>query len=186
MKKRIILGVTGASGCIYATRLAMHLKNKGHEVHLIPTQTAKLVIDYEKQSKLYDWCDKVFQIDDFFEEAASGSSSYDGMAIVPCSMGTLAKVSTGVADNLLVRSADVCLKENRPLVIVPREMPYNLLHLENMVKLFHARACIVSASPAFYRNPTTIEELVDTVIAKVLSHLKIEHDLSPDWKGHHA
>jgi len=71
-------------------------------------------------------------------------------------------------------------------VIVPREMPYNLIHLENMIKLFHARACIVPASPAFYRNPATIEELVDTVVAKVLSHLKIEHDLSPDWKGHHA
>lgn len=186
MKKRIILGVTGASGSIYATRLAMHLKNRGHEVHLIPTQTAKQVIEYEKQSKLFDWCDRVFKIDDFFEEPASGNSSYDGMAIVPCSMGTLAKVSSGIADNLLVRSADVCLKENRPLVVVPREMPYNSIHLKNMMSLSQSRACIISASPAFYQNPTTIEDLVDTVVAKILSHLNIEHDLSPDWMGDHV
>lgn len=186
MKKRFILGVTGASGSIYATRLAMHLKRFGHEVDLIPTVTAKEVIEYEKQTALFDFCDHIFDVDNFFEEAATGSSSYQGMAILPCSMGTLAKVSLGIADNLLVRSADVCLKERRPLVVVPREMPYNVLHLESMLRLDRAGALLVAASPAFYRNPSTIDELVDTVVAKVLSHLNVEHDLSPDWKGKDA
>ena len=96
---------------------------------------------------------------------------YSLLAVVPCSMGTLGRIASGTSDNLLVRSADVCLKERRPLVIVPREMPYNLIHLENMERVTRAGAVVIPASPQFYSKPSTMEELVDTVVAKILKHL---------------
>ncbi|NLO23593.1 MAG: UbiX family flavin prenyltransferase [Fibrobacter sp.] len=184
MSKRILLGVTGASGIIYATRLSMHLKNLGHPVDLILTKTAEQVLKHEAQEQLYKYAHAIFPIDDYFKEPASGSSSYSAMVVAPCSMGSLAKISAGIADNLLLRSADVCLKERRPLVLVPREMPYNAIHLQNMQNLEKAGASIISASPSFYRNPKTIEDLVDTVVAKVLSHIHVTHSLAPDWGTH--
>lgn len=168
---RYILGVTGASGAIYATRTAMYLKKLGHEVSLIVTKPGRDVAEYEGQVALFDYADRVFNVDDFFAECASGSADYAGMAVVPCSMGTLGRIAAGTSDNLLVRSADVCLKERRALVIVPREMPYNLIHLENMERVTRAGAVVIPASPQFYSRPTSIEELVDTVVAKVLKHL---------------
>lgn len=183
---RFILGITGASGSIYATRLAMHLKKLGHEVWAIPTETARKVLDYEKQSEVFSYCDGISDVNDFFAECASGSSSFAGMAVVPCSMGTLGKMANGIADNLLSRSADVCLKERRSLVIVPREMPYNAIHLENMLRLTHAGAIVIPACPHFYNHPESIECLVDTVVAKILSHLGVSHSLSPDWSSTRA
>lgn len=168
---RYILGVTGASGAIYATRMAMHLKRLGHDVSLILTAPGREVVEYEGQKALFDYTDTVFNVDDFFAECASGSADYAGMAVVPCSMGTLGRIAAGTSDNLLVRSADVCLKERRPLVIVPREMPYNLIHLENMERVTRAGAVVIPASPQFYSKAATIEDLVDTVVAKVLKHL---------------
>ena len=168
---RYILGVTGASGAIYATRTAMHLKRLGHEVSLVVTAPGRDVVKFEGQESLYGFADKTFDVDDFFAECASGSADYAGMAVVPCSMGTLGRIAAGTSDNLLVRSADVCLKERRPLVIVPREMPYNLIHIENMERVTHAGAIVVPASPQFYSKPASIEELVDTVVAKILKHL---------------
>ena len=168
---RFILGVTGASGAIYATRTAMHLKRLGHDVSLIVTAPGREVVEYEGQKTLFDYADCVFNVDDFFAECASGSADYAGMAVVPCSMGTLGRIAAGTSDNLLVRSADVCLKERRPLVIVPREMPYNLIHLENMERVTCAGAVVIPASPQFYSKPATIEDLVDTVVAKILKHL---------------
>lgn len=168
---RFILGVTGASGAIYATRTAIYLKKFGHEVSLIVTKPGRDVVEYEGQSALFDYVARVFNVDDFFAECASGSTDYAGMAVVPCSMGTLGRIAAGTSDNLLVRSADVCLKERRALVIVPREMPYNLIHLENMERVTRAGAVVIPASPQFYSRPTSIEELVDTVVAKVLKHL---------------
>jgi len=168
---RYILGVTGASGAIYATRTAMHLKRLGHDVSLIVTAPGREVVEYEGQKALFDYSDTVFNVDDFFAECASGSADYAGMAVVPCSMGTLGRIAAGTSDNLLVRSADVCLKERRPLVIVPREMPYNLIHLENMERVTRAGAVVIPASPQFYSKAATIEDLVDTVVAKVLKHL---------------
>ena len=132
---RFVLGVTGASGGIYATRTAMYLQRFGHEVTLIVTHPGKQVLEYEGQSALFDYCKDVCNVDDFFAECASGSSDIAGMAVVPCSMGTLGRIAAGTSDNLLVRAADVCLKERRPLVIVPREMPYNLIHIENMKRV---------------------------------------------------
>ncbi len=168
---RYILGVTGASGAIYATRTAMHLKRLGHEVSLVVTAPGRDVVKFEGQDSLYGFADKTFDVDDFFAECASGSADYAGMAVVPCSMGTLGRIAAGTSDNLLVRSADVCLKERRPLVIVPREMPYNLIHIENMERVTRAGAVVVPASPQFYSRPASIEELVDTVVAKILKHL---------------
>ena len=149
----------------------MYLKRLGHEVSLVVTAPGREVVEYECQSSLFDFADKVFNVDDFFAECASGSADYAGMAVVPCSMGTLGRIAAGTSDNLLVRSADVCLKERRPLVIVPREMPYNLIHIGNMERVTRAGAIVIPASPQFYSRPASIEELVDTVVAKVLKHL---------------
>ena len=168
---RFILGVTGASGAVYAMRTAMHLKRLGHEVSLIVTAPGREVVEYEGQKELFGFADKTFDVDDFFAECASGSADYAGMAVVPCSMGTLGRIAAGTSDNLLVRSADVCLKERRPLVIVPREMPYNLIHIENMERVTRAGAVVIPASPQFYSKPATVEDLVDTVVAKILKHL---------------
>ncbi len=174
---RYVLGVTGASGGIYATRTAMHLHRCGHDVTLIVTHPGKQVLEYEGQNALYDYCKDVCNVDDFFAECASGSANYAGMAVVPCSMGTLGRIAAGTSDNLLVRAADVCLKERRPLVIVPREMPYNLIHIENMKRVTLAGAVVIPASPQFYSKPATMEELVDTVVAKILKHLGVEQSL---------
>jgi len=168
---RFILGVTGASGAIYAARTAMHLKALGHHVTALVTGPGRDVVAFEGFDSLYKDCDELPDVNDFFAECASGSADYAGMAVVPCSMGTLGRIAAGTSDNLLVRSADVCLKERRPLVIVPREMPYNLIHLENMERLTRAGAIVVAASPQFYSKPKTIEELADTVVVKVLKHL---------------
>lgn len=170
---RFVLGVTGASGAIYAARTAFHLKRLGHSVTAVITKPGREVLAYEGQGSLYDYCDDMPDVDDFFAECASGSADYAGMVVVPCTMGTLGRIAAGTADNLLVRSADVCLKERRPLVIVPREMPYNLIHLENMERLTRAGAIVIPASPQFYSKPRTIEELVDTVVVKVLKHLGV-------------
>ena len=171
---RYVLGVTGASGGIYATRTAMHLHRCGHDVTLIVTHPGKQVLEYEGQNALYDYCKDVCNVDEFFAECASGSANYAGMAVVPCSMGTLGRIAAGTSDNLLVRAADVCLKERRPLVIVPREMPYNLIHIENMKRVTLAGAVVIPASPQFYSKPATMEELVDTVVAKILKHLGVD------------
>ena len=168
---RYVLGVTGASGAIYVTRTAMYLKKFGHSVSLIVTAPGRDVVKFEGQETLYGFADKVYDVEDFFAECASGSADYAGMAVVPCSMGTLGRIAAGTSDNLLVRTADVCLKERRSLVIVPREMPYNLIHIENMARVTRAGAVVIPASPQFYSKPTSIEELVDTVVAKVLKHL---------------
>ena len=174
---RFVLGVTGASGGIYATRTAMHLRRCGHDVTLVVTHPGKQVLDYEGQNALFDYCNDVCEVDDFFAECSSGSSDIAGMAVVPCSMGTLGRIAAGTSDNLLVRSADVCLKERRPLVIVPREMPYNLIHIENMKRVTLAGAVVIPASPQFYSKPATMEELVDTVVAKILKHLGVDAGL---------
>jgi len=185
---RYILGVTGASGAIYATRTAMYLKKFGHSVSLVVTVPGQEVVKFEKQDALFGFADKVFQVGDFFAECASGSADYAGMAVVPCSMGTLGRIAAGTSDNLLVRTADVCLKERRPLVIVPREMPYNLIHIENMARVTRAGAVVIPASPQFYSGPASVEELVDTVVAKILKHLdavSVEScaEIVKPWKG---
>ncbi|MCF0221123.1 MAG: UbiX family flavin prenyltransferase [Fibrobacter sp.] len=184
---RYVLGITGASGSIYATRTAMYLKKLGHSVAAVVTAPGREVVQYEEQTALYGYCDQLPDVDDFFAECASGSADYAGMAVVPCTMGTLGRIACGTADNLLVRSADVCLKERRPLVVVPREMPYNLIHLKNMETLTCTGAVVIPASPQFYSKPGTIEELVDTVVVKVLRHLGVNMEVLKEivkpWDG---
>ncbi|MBS7271096.1 MAG: UbiX family flavin prenyltransferase [Fibrobacter sp.] len=183
---RYILGVTGASGAIYAVRTAMHLKRLGHHVTALVTPPGKGVLRYEEQNCLFDYVDALPDMDDFFAECASGSADYAGMAVVPCSMGTLGRIAAGTSDNLLIRAADVCLKERRPLIVVPRETPYNMIHLDNMMRLTRMGVVVIPASPHFYDRPKTIEEAVDTVVAKILMHLKAfpeENDVVKPWKG---
>ncbi len=176
-----VLGITGASGMIYAARTLHHLKSIGHSVTLIFSSVGKETAAFEGYSALADNVDSVWDNGDFFKPGASGNASVSGMAIVPCSMGSVAKVANGMADTLLLRTADVCLKEKRPLVLVPREMPYNLIHLENMKKVLKAGAVIIPASPHFYTNPQTFEDLADTVAAKILTHLGVENQIVKPW-----
>jgi 4-hydroxy-3-polyprenylbenzoate decarboxylase len=141
---------------------------------------------YEEQNCLFDYVDAQPDVNDFFAECASGSADYAGMAVVPCSMGTLGRIAAGTSDNLLIRAADVCLKERRPLIVVPRETPYNMIHLDNMMRLTRMGGVVIPASPHFYDRPKTIEEAVDTVVAKILMHLKAfpeENDVVKPWKG---
>jgi 4-hydroxy-3-polyprenylbenzoate decarboxylase len=118
---------------------------------------------------------------DYFTPPASGSFVHDGMVIVPCSMGTAGRIANGISDDLLTRSADVCLKERRPLIVVPREMPMNLIMLRNLTTLAEAGATVLPACPAWYRKPTTVEELADTVVARILQGLGVEQALFKPW-----
>jgi len=179
--KPILLGITGASGAIYALRFAEHARRLGYEVEAVVTEAGMQVLRYEKSAALLENCMRIYANNDFFAAPASGSSDYTGMAVLPCSMGTLGKIAAGLGDNLLTRAADVCLKERRPLVLVPREMPLSALHLENMLRLQRAGAVILPACPHFYQHPSSIDDLVDTVLAKVFSQLGLPHDLSQPW-----
>jgi 4-hydroxy-3-polyprenylbenzoate decarboxylase len=180
---RYVVGVTGASGSIYADRLLMHLKSLGHEVHLVLSETGKKVCAYEGFPALSERADKVHDNKDFFAPFASGSWRHDGMAVIPCSMGSLAKIAHGLGDSLLTRAADVCLKEKYRLVIVPRETPMSALHLRNQEILAGLGAVILPAAPAFYHKPATIEDLVDTVLARVLDHLGLpDHPVGIRWR----
>jgi 4-hydroxy-3-polyprenylbenzoate decarboxylase len=178
---RFLLGVTGASGAIYAARTLHHLQKAGHSVSLMLTDAGKEVAEFEGQMAALSKADEILNVKDFFASCASGSSAFAGMVVVPCSMGTLGKMANGIADNLLTRAADVCLKERRKLVVVPREMPYNLIHLKNMEQLTLAGAVVIPASPHFYAKPQTIEDLADTVVAKILNHLNVPNTIVPEW-----
>lgn len=172
---KILLGISGASGAIYAKKIIEYFsKNKENELSLIFTDTAKKVWEYEiNDFQMKDISFEIYENDDFFTPAASGSSDFEAMIVCPCSMGTMAKIANGIADNLLTRAADVMLKENKRLVIVPREMPYNLIHISNMKKLMEAGAKICPASPSFYQKPQTIDELVVSVVQKILNLVDI-------------
>lgn len=172
---KILLGITGASGAIYAKKIIdFFSNNKENELSLIFTNTAKKVWEYEiNDFQIEDIPFERYEIDDFFTPAASGSSDFDAMIVCPCSMGTMGKIANGIADNLLTRAADVMLKENKRLVIVPREMPYNLLHINNMKRLIEAGAKICPASPSFYQKPKTIDDLVVSVVQKILNLIDI-------------
>ncbi len=124
---------------------------------------------------------EVFSQYDAVAAPASGSFIHNGMVIAPCTMKTLGTIASGIGDNLITRAADVCLKERRPLIFIPRETPFNLIHLENMIRLCKAGATIMPACPSFYTSPSTIEQLCDTVVARILDHLGVEHNLVQRW-----
>ena len=179
---RIIIGVTGASGAIYADRLVTHLKTLGEEVHLVVTEMGKKVCAFEGFPNLMTKADRVYDNGDFFAPIASGTYRHRGMVVIPTSMGTLGKIAHGIGDTLLSRAADVCLKEKRKLILVPRETPMSSLHLQNQKVLSDMGVVIIPANPSFYHLPTTIEELVDTVLARVLDHLDLEHSVGKRWR----
>lgn len=196
MKKKIVLAICGASGVIYGLRLLKALLEGPADVFLVVSDAGKAVLKHEAgydggalrpfllqpeaehhpESRL-----ELFENDDFFAPFASGSFQYDAMAIAPCTMGTLAAVAAGTADNLIHRGADVCLKERRPLILLPRETPFSLIHIENMLRVTRAGATIMPPSPSFYTGPETIHDLVDTVVARVLDHMGISHELVRRW-----
>ncbi len=178
----LVVAITGASGAMYACRTCEMLLKANASVHLIITKTAEEIIQTELSSEKSDYLlnSKDFIHHDpntFSTEIASGSNQTLGMVIIPASMGTVGRIANGTSDNLVARVADVHLKEKRKLVIVPRETPLNRIHLENLLKLNDAGALILPAMPSFYSGASTIENLIDTVVARVLDYLEIKHDL---------
>lgn len=178
---KIVLAVTGASGAIYAVRLIEQLKSTSHQVELVVSTNALEIARAECDYDLRETGYRLYGPKDFRAPFASGSAKYDVMAVVPCSMGTLGRIAHGYSDNLVSRAADVFLKEKRPLILMPRETPYNLIHIENMRLLTLAGATILPATPSFYTKPTTIEEAVDTVNARLLDHMGVENTLRPRY-----
>jgi flavin prenyltransferase len=170
---KLIIGITGASGAVYGKLLLEKvnvLKDQVAECGVVFSDNARAVWAYELGS--FDEKQVPFHLyrpDDFFAPLASGSAGYDAMIICPCSMGTLGRIASGVSSDLLTRAADVMLKERKRLILVPREMPYNLIHLNNMKLLSEAGAILCPASPSFYSKPATIEDLVMTVVDRALT-----------------
>jgi flavin prenyltransferase len=172
-KHRLILAITGASGAIYAKDLIKKLElldDQLDECCLIFSDVAKQVWEYELDEKFpKEFYFPVFDPDDFFSPVASGSAGFDKMIICPCSMGTLGRIASGIADELIARAADVILKENKSLILVPRETPFNKIHLENMQKVANAGGIIMPAMPGFYSKPLSIHEMVSNFTDRVLS-----------------
>jgi 4-hydroxy-3-polyprenylbenzoate decarboxylase len=185
-KKRIFIGITGASGAIYGVRLIEALKAEGHEVHLVISRWGAETLTYETGldvNALTSKVDKVYDENDQTAGPASGSFHLDAVVIIPCSMKTLAGIAHGYADNLITRAADCALKERRKLVLVPRETPLNLIHIRNMETVTQAGAIVIPASPAFWHRPKTIDDLVDSVIDRVLSHISSARESAAIWTG---
>jgi len=172
--QRIVVGITGASGSLYAKRLLHHLQRAQQqsalEVGVVLSRNARTVWEHELQEELrlpFPEYDR----QDYRAPFASGSAQYRHMVIIPCSMGTLGRIAHGLSEDLLTRAADVMLKERRQLIVVIRESPYNKLHLENMLRLADAGALILPATPSFYSRPESLDDLADTVVSRVLDHL---------------
>jgi 4-hydroxy-3-polyprenylbenzoate decarboxylase len=186
-KRKIVVGITGASGAPYAKRLLGWLGRRARdvgevEVGVCLSATAPEVWALECGGDLREQIDlPIYGMRDYKAPFASGSAGWDAMAVVPCSMGTCARVAHGISDTLLTRAADVMLKERRTLVIVPRETPLSVIHLENLTTLARAGAVILPAMPSFYGKPQGVEQLLDTVVGRVLDHLGLEHDLVKRW-----
>lgn len=197
----LTVAITGASGTIYAFRTLQLLAASGvvETINLVMSGTSATVAQVEmgvnlkdpNAEKINEWLGlakdskiiRFWRLDNLAAKPSSGSNKQAGMIIVPCSMGTLGAIATGAGTNLIHRAADVCLKEGRKLVIVPRETPYNSIHLENMLKLSHAGARILPASPGFYHRPKTIEELVEHLCFRILDQFDIPHSKRSQWTG---
>ncbi len=197
----LTVAITGASGAPYAYRTLIHLaaSNSVERINLIMSDTAITVARVElgidlrdvDQKRINDWLAlppdsklvRLHRLDNLAASPASGSHLQAGMIIVPCSMGTLGAIASGAGTNLIHRAADVTLKEGRKLVVVPRESPYNAIHLENMLKLAHAGARILPASPAFYHRPQTITDMIDHLVFRILDQFGVPHSQASRWKG---
>jgi 4-hydroxy-3-polyprenylbenzoate decarboxylase len=182
---RLIVAITGASGVVYGKRLLKVLREKNVETHLIISKAAEKVIEYElgmAKEDLEKLADHVYDVDDWSSPVVSGSFKTDGMIIIPCSMKTLAGIAHGYSDNLVLRAADVTLKEKRRLILVPRETPLNVVHLRNMLELAKQGVVIVPAMPAYYHKPKDIDDQVGFVVGKVLDLLEMKHTLYKRWR----
>ncbi len=194
----ITLALTGASGMPYGIRLLECLLRAGAKVYLLYSQAAQIVarqeMDLSLPARARDAAElfsarfgaapgqlQAFGREEWFAPVASGSNPADAMVVCPCTMGTLAAIAAGMADNLIERAADVTLKESRKLILVARETPLSAIHLENMLRLARAGAIILPANPGFYHHPQTAQDLVDFVVARVLDNLGLEHSLMPRW-----
>lgn len=180
--KKIVVAISGASGSIYAKRLLDNLARTPHQVAIVMSEHAGQIWNEEMEGldiKKYDR--PIYGIRDFTVPFVSGSSAWDACVVIPASMGMLGRIAHGFSDDVIARTADVQLKERKQLILVPRETPYNLVQIENMRLLTLAGALILPATPSFYSKPKTIEEAVDTVIARVLDHLGVENKLRYRW-----
>lgn len=194
----ITLAYTGASGIPYGIRLLEILLAGGHQVYLLYSQVAQIVAQQEMKLALPSRAKeaeeffnrrfsaiegqlRVFGREEWFAPVASGSNPADAMVVCPCTMGTLAAIAAGLSQNLIERAADVMLKENRKLILVPRETPFSAIHLENMLKLVRSGAVILPANPGFYHHPESVQDVVDFVVARILDHLGVTHSLMPRW-----
>jgi len=195
------VAITGASGSLYAQRTLVHLAASGvvERINLILSGAAETVAQVElgvdlrgaSSKKINEWIGlpsdsrllHLQRLDNMAARPSSGSHPQEGMVVVPCSMGTLGAIASGAGTNLIHRAADVTLKEGRRLILVPRETPYNAIHLENMLRLARAGAHIIPASPGFYYRPRTIESLVDHLVFRILDHLGVPHSQATRWQG---
>ena len=191
-KLPLTLAMTGASGAPYAVRLLRALNDAKVDLRLIISKTGWRLLDEELdiqdeaglRAVTGDWSNLImYEDDDRGATPASGSAPSMGMVICPCSMGTLSAVAHGSSRSLIERAADVVLKERRKLILVPRETPYSLVHLENMVRVTQAGAVVLPASPAFYHRPKSMEDLYDFVVGRVMSQLGIENRIGPSWQS---
>jgi 4-hydroxy-3-polyprenylbenzoate decarboxylase len=196
--KRITLALTGASGLAYGIRLLECLLHAGCQVDLLVSSAARIVARQELDlalpadtGELAAFFDARFAghtgalaaygKEEWFAPAASGSNPADAMVVCPCSMGALGAIAHGMADNLIERAADVMLKEKRPLILVPRETPFSLVHLRNMTRLAEAGATLLPANPGFYHRPQSVDQVVDFIVARILDHLGVPHSLMRPW-----
>ena len=194
----ITLAYTGASGMPYGIRLLELLLASGNRVYLMYSQAAQIVAQQEMQLVLPSRAKeaeeffshrfnaaagqlRVFGREEWFAPVASGSNPADSMVVCPCTMGTLAAIAAGMSQKLIERAADVMLKENRKLILVPRESPFSIIHLENMLKLARSGAVILPPNPGFYHHPENLQDMVDFVVARILDHLGVAHTLMPRW-----
>lgn len=190
-----MVAITGASGAPYAIRFLQEAVLRYQEVYVALSDQAMQVIGLETGRAInprhlsaqaligYDTpALKFVDKKDYFSPPASGSFRHDGMVIVPCSMGTAARIANGISDDLITRAADVCLKEGRKLILVPRETPWNLIQLRNMTQLAEAGATILPAAPGFYNKPQSVEDLVNFIVGRILQRLGVEQHLVPQWQ----